>query len=256
MVVALVPHDPESLAAASGKRAEPNDGRALKRLNAAAGCAIRRFASLVLRRPGERLSSADVDTAETDLELAPGWTDRLRDRLRRVTQHTRRCRTRTREVQAQWDALRGNNPSGSEGLPDDLLQGQALGRVVFRARWKCSDGTTRLGSVITRPPPLYEIIIGGIVGGGSLVESRPSVRKDGRCFNHGPTLEVCGTDPGQHRTESCAGMSSRFPGGTPRAIREMCVGPPTAQRTSPELRALAVAALAALGGWSPQREDG
>ena len=58
-------------------------------------------------------------------------------------------------------------------------KGQRLVEYVFRARWKCSNGTRPFGSVLVRPPPLYEIIVGKIVGGGSLVQSRPSVRSDG-----------------------------------------------------------------------------
>jgi hypothetical protein len=57
-------------------------------------------------------------------------------------------------------------------------KGRRLVEYVFQARWKCSDGTRPLGSVAVRPPPLYEIIV-GIVGGGSLVEPRPSVRSNG-----------------------------------------------------------------------------
>ena len=59
-------------------------------------------------------------------------------------------------------------------------KGRRLVEYLFLARWKCSDGTTPLGSVAIRPPPLYVIIVGSIVGGGSLTESRPFVRKDGR----------------------------------------------------------------------------
>ena len=58
-------------------------------------------------------------------------------------------------------------------------KGGRLVEYVFQARWKCSDGTRPLGSVAVRPPPLYEIIVGSIVGGGSLVEPRPSVRSNG-----------------------------------------------------------------------------
>jgi hypothetical protein len=58
-------------------------------------------------------------------------------------------------------------------------KGRRLVEYVFQARWKCTNGTTPLGSVVVRPPPLYEIIIGSIVGGGSLVESQPSVRNNG-----------------------------------------------------------------------------
>src|ERR1700745_4328305 len=58
-------------------------------------------------------------------------------------------------------------------------KGRRLVEYVFRARWKCSDGASRLGSVAVRPPPLYEIIVGKIVGGGSLLEPRPSVRSNG-----------------------------------------------------------------------------
>ena len=39
---------------------------------------------------GERLSSADVDRDKTDLRIAPGRTDRLRDRHRWASQHPRR----------------------------------------------------------------------------------------------------------------------------------------------------------------------
>jgi hypothetical protein len=58
-------------------------------------------------------------------------------------------------------------------------RGRRLVEYVFQARWKCSNGTRPLGSVLVRPPPLYEIIVGKIVGGGSLVQPRPSVRSDG-----------------------------------------------------------------------------
>jgi len=58
-------------------------------------------------------------------------------------------------------------------------KGRRLVEYVFHARWKCSNGTSPLGSVAVRPPPLYEIIVGKIVGGGSLVESLPVVRSDG-----------------------------------------------------------------------------
>ena len=84
-------------------------------------------------------------------------------------------------------------------------KGRRLAEYVFQARWKCSDGTTPLGSVVVRPPPLYEIIVGSIVGGGSLVESRPFVRKDGRFVSTtAPPFAVLGTDPGQHRERDLA----------------------------------------------------
>jgi hypothetical protein len=58
-------------------------------------------------------------------------------------------------------------------------KGRRLVEYVFQARWKCSDGNMRLGSVAVHPPPMYEIIVGKIVGGGLLVEPRPSVRSNG-----------------------------------------------------------------------------
>ncbi len=80
--------------------------------------------------------------------------------------------------------LRGTHFLGTTGQGQKVCltissKGGRLVEYVFQARWKCSNGTTPFGSVVTRPPPLYYIIIGSIVGGGSLVESRPSVRKNG-----------------------------------------------------------------------------
>src|ERR1700745_4103589 len=93
-------------------------------------------------------------------------------------------------------------------------KGRRLVEYVFRARWKCSAGASRLGSVAVRPPPLYEIIVGKIVGGGSLLEPRPSVRSHGSFVStRAPSSRSAGQCGGGPASGVLRGLFPRFMGG-------------------------------------------